>query len=214
MTPCFQSLPGRLLLNWWRICAMKPITDAEEECQTLINGGDLLRRQFSVHAPDPPLVHRSQVIDQRERPFCEAALTGRNWRIQKALAPSAGDRHYSNEWKALVEDNFWIAHDDAGSDATLFVSESGIEFDDYAVAAKPHAPTSSQPSPGTHRMGVPAELSTSVSASSSGRLRNQFSRPSSAHRALSGWGFCNERRSSSRWRSLISFGIVRSSTDA
>src|SRR5207247_1672920 len=102
---------------------------------------------------------------------------------------------------ALVADDVRIADDNAGSDATLFVSDRGIElYHDHRAAAEIHARSSTQPSPGTHRTALPTLLSTSASASSSGNPRDHSSRPCPASSALSGWGFCSERRSSARRR--------------
>jgi hypothetical protein len=76
------------------------------------------------------------MIDQRERFFREAALAGREFRIQKSFTRSAGDWHNANQRKALVADHVWIAHNDAGPHSALFVSNRGIEFDDdYGAAA-------------------------------------------------------------------------------
>jgi hypothetical protein len=80
------------------------------------------------------------MIYQRERPFREAALAGPEFRIQKTFARSAGDWHNANQWKELVTNDVWVAHNDAGPNSALFVSHSGIEFDDdHGAAAQPHA---------------------------------------------------------------------------
>ena len=93
----------------------------------------------------------------------------------------------------LVADYVWIAHDDAGSDTTLFVSDGGIEFDyDNSAAAEFHSRPSTQPSPETYRIGLPALLSTSAAASSSGKPRVHSSSPCSARSALSGWGLSSD----------------------
>ena len=60
---------------------------------------------------------------------------------------------------------------------------------------------STQPSPGTHRTGLPALLSTSASVSSSGQPRVHSPSPCSASSVHSGWGFRSDRRSSARRRS-------------
>src|ERR1700693_3187279 len=141
------------------------------------------------------------MVDQREGLFRETALAGAELRIQKSFARSGRDRQYANEGKVLIAYDVWVTHDDAGSHATLFVSDRGIEFDhDNRSATEPHFRSSTQPSPGTHRTALPALMSTSASAFSSGSPRDHSSRPSSASSALSGWGFCRERRSSSRRR--------------
>jgi hypothetical protein len=69
-------------LDGWRVDAMKPVAEAEEDRQPLIDRGDFFPRKFAEHATDPPLVNRSQVVDQREGPLREAALTRRQRRIQ------------------------------------------------------------------------------------------------------------------------------------
>src|ERR1039458_10054402 len=66
----------------------------------------------------------------------------------------------------------------------------------HCGAAELHLSSSTQPSPETHRTGLPALLSTSASVSSSGKLRVHASSPSSARSALSAWGFRSDRRSS------------------
>ena len=89
---------------------------------------------------------------------------GRELRIQKSITRGARDRHYANEWKPGGADDVRVAHDDARSRAALFVSDRRIEFDDdHGAATKPHARSSTQPSPGTHRTGLPALLSTNAS---------------------------------------------------
>src|ERR1019366_4290932 len=78
-----------------------------------------------------------------------------------------------------------------------------------------HSRPSTQPSPETHRTGLPALLSTSDSVSSSGKLRVHASSPSSAISALSGWGFSSDRRRSSRrrrsssWRTASATNLLR-----
>jgi hypothetical protein len=42
---------------------MKPAAKSEEERQPFIDGRDLFRRKFTEHAPDPPLIDRSQMVD-------------------------------------------------------------------------------------------------------------------------------------------------------
>lgn len=61
-----DDLNRRTLLNRRRLGQMDLSAQAQEQCQTLIEGDDLLPRQLSEHAPDPPLVKRSQMVDQRE----------------------------------------------------------------------------------------------------------------------------------------------------
>ena len=134
------GLPGGPSLDRWRTRALKPYTETEEGHQPFINRGDLFPRDFAEHAPDSALVDGSQVVDQRERPFREAALPRREFRIQKSFARSAGDWHNANQWKALVTDDLWVAHNYAGSYSPLFVSDGRLEFDnDHGAAAESRA---------------------------------------------------------------------------
>ena len=118
---------------------MSPVTEAEERGQPLVDCGDLFGREFPVDAPHPPLVDRPKLVDQREGFFRKPALAGRKRGIQKSLPRCTHNRHHTNERKALVANDFRIAHDDARSDAPLFVSDRGIEFDDdHGAAAQSH----------------------------------------------------------------------------
>ncbi len=45
---------------------MKPVAKAEEDRQPLVDSSDLFPLKFTEHAPDPPLIDRSQMVDQRE----------------------------------------------------------------------------------------------------------------------------------------------------
>jgi hypothetical protein len=49
-----------------RTTAEEPATEAQEDRQPFIDGGDLGIRKFTECAPDTPLVDGSKVIDQRE----------------------------------------------------------------------------------------------------------------------------------------------------
>jgi hypothetical protein len=71
---------NRRSLDRWHIRPMKPVAQAEEERQPLIDGSDLFPRKLTEYAPDPPLVDRSQMVDQREGLLGEAALAGRQGR--------------------------------------------------------------------------------------------------------------------------------------
>src|ERR1019366_1715801 len=157
---------------------MKPVAKAEEDRQSLIDGSYLFPRKFTEDAPDPPFVDRPQLVDQREGLLGETALARREGRIKESLARSPCHRHHAHEPKALVADDIRIARYDAGPDAMLFVADCGVEFHhDNCTAAEPHSPPSTQPSPGSHRTGLPALLSTSASVSSSGRPRAHSSSP-------------------------------------
>ena len=61
-------------LDWWRARIVKPVAEAEEQGQPLVERGQLPRRKLAKHAPDPPLVNRSQMVDEREGLPGEAAL--------------------------------------------------------------------------------------------------------------------------------------------
>src|ERR1017187_3367839 len=180
---------------------MKPVANAEEGHQPLIDRRHLWARQLPEHAPDPPLIDGSQMIDQREGLPGESALARRQRRIEESLARSPRDRYHAQERKALVANDIWIAHHNAGPHAMLFVTERGVELHyDNRAAEELHSRSSTQPSPGTHRTALPTLLSTSASVSSSGKLRVHASSPSSANSTLSGCGLCRDRRSSSRRR--------------
>jgi hypothetical protein len=60
---------------------MKPIRKAQEGRQSLIDGSNLLLRELTKYATDPPLVDGSQMVDQGERPLGKATLAGRKGRI-------------------------------------------------------------------------------------------------------------------------------------
>ena len=113
-------------LDRWRARLIRPVAKAEEQRQPLIYRGHLLPRKLSKHPPDPSLVNRSQMVDQREGLPGEAALARREWRIQESLARSSRHRHKANQWKALVADDIRIAHHNAGPHAVLFVAECGV----------------------------------------------------------------------------------------
>lgn len=88
--------------------------------------------------------------------------------------------------KALPANHIRVAHHDAGADAALLMPNRGIEIHQHHAAAPGTHSPSTHPSPGTQRTGFPADESTSACASSSGRLRAQSSKPSSANSAVSG----------------------------
>src|SRR5438105_59687 len=97
------------------------------------------------------------MIDQREGFFRETALAGREGRIKESFARSARYWHHAHERKALVADNVRIAHDDARSHPTLFVTDGWVEFhQDNCAAAERHSRPSTHPSPGIHRTVLPA----------------------------------------------------------
>jgi hypothetical protein len=60
---------------------MKVAINSEEERQPVIDGRDLFTRKLAEHAPDPSLVDGSQMVDEREGLFGEAARAGREGRI-------------------------------------------------------------------------------------------------------------------------------------
>jgi hypothetical protein len=98
--------------------------------------------------------------------------------IEITLGGGSGDRHNAYERKPLVGGNGRVAHDDAWSGAARFVSEHWVQGGkNDRTAGKCHSLSSIQPSPGTHRTGFPAVLSTRDSASSCGRLRAQSAKP-------------------------------------
>src|ERR1035437_8121978 len=141
------------------------------------------------------------MVDQCEGLPGEAALAGREGRIKQSLARSPCYRHYAHQRKALVADDVRVAHHDARPHTMLLAAECRVELhhDNYA-ATELHSRPSTQPSPGTQRIALPELRSTSASASSSGKPRVHSSSPWSASSALSGWGFCRDRRSSARRR--------------
>src|ERR1022692_1903889 len=221
---CFQAERGgwrsgtenRRSLDGWGVQGVRVAAEAEQEQQSLSDGGHLFARKFAKHAPDPPLVDGSQLVDQREGLLGETALAGCEGWIKESLAGSPGHRHHAHEPEALVADHVRIAHYDAWPHALLFVAGGGVKsYNDNRTAAERHLRPSTQPSPGTHRTGLPAPLSTSASASSSGRPRVHSSNPCSASSALSGWGFCRDRRSSARrrrsssWRTASTTNLLR-----
>ena len=106
----------------------KPIAKAKEDREPLINGANLILAKFTEYAADPPLIDRSQMIDQREGLLDDSALTGRKGRIQEPLTRRSGYRHDADERKALVADHIRVAHHDTGPDTTLFLAQCGVEF--------------------------------------------------------------------------------------
>ena len=70
---------------------MQPAAQAEQQRQTLIEGRHLLARQLAEDVPDSALVDRSQMVNQRERLFGEAARSGCERRIQQPLTGRAQD---------------------------------------------------------------------------------------------------------------------------
>jgi hypothetical protein len=42
------------------------LAQTEEGSQSFVDGGDLVRRQFAIDSPHPPLANGSQMIDQGE----------------------------------------------------------------------------------------------------------------------------------------------------
>jgi len=89
---------------------------------------------------------------------------GARVRIKQSLARSPSYRHYAHERKALAADDVRIAHHDAGPHTVLFVTQCGVELHhDNCAAAELHSRPSTQPSPETHRTGLPVLLSTSAS---------------------------------------------------
>jgi hypothetical protein len=92
------------------------------------HGGDFFLRKFTKHAPNPPFIDGSQMVDQREGLSGEAALAWRERRIEESLARSPSYRHYTHQRKALVTDNIGIAYHNAGPYPLLFVTDCGVEF--------------------------------------------------------------------------------------
>ncbi len=114
----------------------RPVAETEEDGQSFIDRPHLAAGQFAEHAPDPPFVDGSNVIDQRKRPLREAALSGRKRRIENPLARGSRDRYHAYEREALVACYVRITDDDAGSHTALFVSDGWVEVDDdHATAA-------------------------------------------------------------------------------
>jgi hypothetical protein len=124
-----KSRPIGWSLDRWRACAPKPSAKGKEGCHTLIDGCDLILREFTENAPDATLVDGSQMVDQREGRLGEATRTGSEWRVEKPFARITRDWHDADERKALVADDVGIAHHDAGLRAALFVTDRGVELD-------------------------------------------------------------------------------------
>src|ERR1019366_5237255 len=100
------------------------------------------------------------MVDQREGLPGESALARRQGRIKESLARCPSYRHHAHERKTLVADDVRIAHHNAGPHTMLFVTQCGVEFHyDNSAAAELHSRPSTQPSPETHRTGLPALLS-------------------------------------------------------
>jgi hypothetical protein len=118
-----RTLKGRSgSSDWWRNAK------SQEDGQALIYSRHFVPRQFAEYAPDPALINGSQMIDERERIFREAAWAGRERRIEKSCATSTCDGHHTYQWKALVADDLRIAHDNAWSNAAPFVADYRVEF--------------------------------------------------------------------------------------
>src|ERR1039457_7702049 len=152
---------ARPLLHRRRARPMKPVAEAEESRQPLIHCRDLFPRKLPKHPPDPPLIDRSQMVDQRERFPGETARAGRKRRIEQSLAGSPCYRHHAHQRKALIAYHVWIAHHHARPRAMLFVTGCGVEFhQDDGGSTGSHSLPSTQPSPGTQRTASPVLLST------------------------------------------------------
>src|SRR5260370_21762549 len=99
---------ARRSVDRWRVGPL-PAANAEEEREALIDGSDLFPLKLTEHAADPPLVDRSQMIDQREGLLGQAATTGREGWIEEPLTRSPRYRHHAHERKALITDDVRIA---------------------------------------------------------------------------------------------------------
>lgn len=53
-------------MNRWRASVVTVATEAEKHGKPVINGGNLLGRQFAERPAYPPFVDGSKLIDQRE----------------------------------------------------------------------------------------------------------------------------------------------------
>ena len=84
-----------LLLDRWRTRAVESLAEPEEDRQTLVDRVDFVPRQLAEHASDPPLQRR----------------------IKNPLTWSTCNRRHVDQWKALIDDNVGITHDNAGSAA-------------------------------------------------------------------------------------------------
>src|SRR5437763_1160844 len=60
-------------LDRLRVRTVKPTAEAEEDRKPLIAGSGVFPRKLTNDAPDPPLINRSQLVDQRKGFFGEAA---------------------------------------------------------------------------------------------------------------------------------------------
>ena len=92
---------------------MQLVAKAEEDRQPLIDSGHLFPRKFPEHAPDPPLVDGSQMVNQREGPLGEAAMAGRQGRITHTT---------QNRFRVLRHFRSWR------SGSTPVVLKSGFEW--------------------------------------------------------------------------------------
>ena len=209
-------MSNRGRLGWRFVRFAMPATKTQEQRQPLIDGRDLFPRKVAEYATNPALVDGSEMVDQREGLSGKAAPAWRQGRIKESLARSPGHRDHAHERETLVAYDIRIADYDAGPCTALFAADCGIEIHhDKRAAADLHARPATQPSPGTHRTGLPALLSTSASVSSSGKPRVHSSSPCPARSALSGWGFCRDRRSSARrrrsnsWRTASVTNLLR-----
>ncbi len=116
-------------LNLWRSTAMQPVSEAEENCQSFIDGRDLVGRKLPEHSPDAALVDGPKVIDERKRPFREAAASGREWWIKETLTWGACNRYDADKREALVARDLRITDHHARPQAPLFMPNRGIQFD-------------------------------------------------------------------------------------
>ena len=147
----------QMSMRRWRGLPMK-LTKPKEERQTAIDSRRFFRRKDAEHPPDPPLIERSEMVNQGEGFLGESTVAP--WaklRIEKPLARRPRHWHHAYERKALVANNVMIAHDDAWPHAMLFVSNRGIELhQNHGATGQVHSLSPTHPSPGIHRTGVPA----------------------------------------------------------
>lgn len=118
----------------------KPVAKAKKHCQALIDRCQLFGLNITVDAQDAPFVDRSEVIDERERFFCQAAGAGLEGRIEQAFSWGASDRYDTNQRKTLIARDVGITYQDARSHATLFVADGGAQsYDDHSAPPNSHA---------------------------------------------------------------------------
>jgi hypothetical protein len=100
----------------------------EEEREPFVDSEDFFAPKLAEHVPNSPLIERSQMVDQGEGRFDQAAAAWRKGRIKDPRARCPCDWHHAQERKALVADDVRIAYHDARPHTKLLVPEGRVEF--------------------------------------------------------------------------------------